>query len=342
LSPHPHCLPESVPASGPRISVVIPTYNRRSLVADAIDSCFEGNVAPRMLEIIVVDDGSTDGTASVLRSFENRIRCIPLAANLGRNRARNIGLSAACGRYVKFLDSDDVLEPASLGIELAAAEGAGADIVVGGWRTIELNADRSARSAKVFEAPNMEPVVDSLLDGRAVPTSGALYSRALIRDQRWDEELRKLDDWDWFIRAALRASRIVRVDAVSYSWRQHPDQGVRAESMLRNAREHHVILRKLEAALAAEGTLTDARKRRLAQYFYKEMRVLSLYDRQGFDWSVRHLHELDPGFVPRDEERQRWMRLACRILGVRRTLLFHSAAKKLIKPSAVDFGVADR
>jgi hypothetical protein len=110
--------------------------------------------------------------------------------------------------------------------------------------------------------------------------------------------------------------------------------------MLRNAREHHIILRKLEAALAADGVLTSARKKRLAQYFYKEMRVLSLHDRQGFDWGIRHIHELDPAFEPRDEERQWWMKLTCRVLGTRRALLFHSAVKKALKPTASDLDIA--
>jgi len=331
-----------MPTCEPRVSVVIPTYNRAGFVGEAIESCLAAGVASSRLEVIVVDDGSTDGTASILGAFKDRVRCISFAGNCGRNRARNAGLSIATGRYVKFLDSDDVLEPASLGIEVAAAEDAGADIVVSCWQSVELDADRVVRSAARFDAPIMEPVVDCLLAGRAVPTSAALYARALVRGQRWDEDLRKLDDWDWFIRAALLAGRIVRVDVVSYSWRQHPGQGIRAETLLRNAREHHAILRKLEAELAARGLLTNARKKRLAQYYYKELRVLSLHDEQEFDWGVWHIHELDPAFVPRDEERQWWMQWACRILGVRRALQLHSAAKKRMRPVVADCDVATR
>ena len=138
------------------------------------------------------------------------------------------------------------------------------------------------------------------------------------------------------MRAALRAARIVRVDVASYAWRQHAAQGIRSETMLQNAREHHVILHKREAALQAKGLLTSARKRRLAQYFYKEMRVLSLHDMARFDWTIRHIYELDPRFAPCDEERQWWIRLACRMLGTRRALLFHSRAKRRLKRGAID------
>jgi len=101
--------------------------------------------------------------------------------------------------------------------------------------------------------------------------------------------------------------------------------------MHRNAVEHLAILEKLELALEESGLLTPARRRRLAQYFYKEMRVLCLHDKPRFHRGLRRIYELDPGFVPRDEERQWWMRALCRLLGVKRALSLHSAAKKLIK-----------
>jgi hypothetical protein len=327
---------DSMQPPGPHVSVIIPTYNRARFIGDAVASCLAQRLPVHPPEILVVDDGSTDDTAAVLKEFGGTIRYIPLASNHGRNAARNVGLASATGSYVKFLDSDDVLEAGSLEIELATAHDSGADIVVSGWQTVEVVPGRSVRLLERFEPPTMEPIIDSLLAGKAVPTSAAIYSRDLVGDLRWDEELQKLDDWDWFIRAALRARKIARAPVVAYSWRQHPAQGIRSDTMLRNAQEHHAILDKLEKSLRASGMLTGARQKRLAQYYYKEMRILSLYDESRFDWGVRHIYVLDPMFVPRDEERQWWMRLMCRFLGVRGALSLHSAVKKIIKGSSED------
>jgi len=317
--------------SQPSVSVIIPTYNRAALIGDAINSCLAQCSPAFAVDILIVDDGSTDATAAALREFEGRIRVIVLSANQGRNRARNVGLSNATGRYVKFLDSDDVLVPGCLLIEVASAEEAEADMVIAGWQTVEPDVAGRTDTIAQFDPPNMEPVIDSLLAGKAVPTGAALYSRSLVRVLQWDENLRKLDDWDWFVRAALNARKIIRTRTTSYSWRQHPTQGIRSETMLRNAREHHAILKKLEEALAERGELTGGRQKRLAQYYYKEMRVLSLYDKTGFEWGVRHIYQLDADFVPQDEERQWWIRVACRFLGVRRALSMHSTAKRYIK-----------
>jgi hypothetical protein len=90
------------------ISLVIPSYNRASLIADTLDSALNQTVP--FLEIIVVDDGSTDDTARVLDRFGDRIRRIHVA-NGGVQRARNLGVAAAAGQYVALCDSDDLLEP---------------------------------------------------------------------------------------------------------------------------------------------------------------------------------------------------------------------------------------
>ncbi|MGD9722720.1 MAG: glycosyltransferase family 2 protein [Pirellulales bacterium] len=90
------------------VSVIIPTYNRATLVSEAIDSALGQTRVPD--EIIVVDDGSTDGTADVLRRYGAPVRVVS-QANRGRSAARNTGLQEARGDLILFLDSDDLLVP---------------------------------------------------------------------------------------------------------------------------------------------------------------------------------------------------------------------------------------
>lgn len=301
------------------VSVVIPVFNRPQLVRDAITS------ARGRAEVVVVDDCSTDDTWGVLQSYGEAIRTARLTRNSGQSVARNRGLELVRTKYVKFLDSDDVLEPGHLDLEIAAAESSGADIVVSGW------GDRSADGVqREWPAPQFRSIVDDVLAGLAVPTSSALYRAD--RCVRWDPALKKLDDWDYFCQNALGASAIATVPGVAYWMREHGGARATQASMLANAREHHVILRKIEARLESMGELTEARRKRLAQYFYKELRVLSLHDRPAFEEAMRHIVELDPRFRPVDEERQGWMRVAARVLGTRRAVLLHSAAKRLLRP----------
>lgn len=89
----------------PTVSVVIPTYNRARLVMEAVDSVLEQSF--RDFELVVIDDGSTDGTAERLAPYGDRIR-LCRQENRGASAARNAGIRRARGRYICFLDSDDL------------------------------------------------------------------------------------------------------------------------------------------------------------------------------------------------------------------------------------------
>lgn len=97
------------------MSCIIPTRNRAGLVGDAIASALGQSY--KSLEVIVVDDGSTDGTSSVLARFGHHIRVLR-TAGIGVAAARNLGLAAARGRYVAFLDSDDLWHTDKLALQL--------------------------------------------------------------------------------------------------------------------------------------------------------------------------------------------------------------------------------
>lgn len=106
----------------PLVSVIVPTYNRAATLPRAIDSALAQTVDD--LEVVVVDDGSTDDTASVLAAFDDpRLRTVVHATNRGANVARNTGIDHARGEYVAFLDSDDEWLPTKLERQFDALEG---------------------------------------------------------------------------------------------------------------------------------------------------------------------------------------------------------------------------
>jgi glycosyltransferase involved in cell wall biosynthesis len=103
------------PAPFPAVSVVIPTYNRAATVVEAVESALAQTVAPA--EVIVVDDGSTDGTRERLAPYAGRIVYLR-QENKGVSAARNAGVGAATGELIAFLDSDDVWHPRKLEVQL--------------------------------------------------------------------------------------------------------------------------------------------------------------------------------------------------------------------------------
>lgn len=120
----------------PQISVIVPAYNCESFLEKAIDSVLRQKDAD--LEVIIVDDGSTDNTPTVCRKLcekDGRIRVVT-QENAGVSEARNRGISEACGKYIAFVDADDWLEDDSYGKMLRAIEETGAECAMcGHYRT---------------------------------------------------------------------------------------------------------------------------------------------------------------------------------------------------------------
>jgi glycosyltransferase involved in cell wall biosynthesis len=309
----------------PVVSIIVPVYNRGAMLVQAVQSALTASLEVP-IEIIVVDDASTDDTWEVARGLaSSALRPIRLERNGGQSAARNRGIEEARGTYVKFLDSDDLLIAGHLSREVQALRSGDCDIAVAGWTDL----NTSTGAARHWPAPVFHSIIDDVLAGIAVPTGAALYVRR--PDWRWDATLRKLDDWDFFCHAALDARAITSVPGEAYVMREHGGPRATDATALAHAREHHYILGGVERKLASRGELTELRGRRLAQYYYKELRVLSLFDREAFEKAASHISELDPAFVPSDEERQRFMRVAARVLGFRHAVLVHSAIKRLIK-----------
>ena len=96
----------------PETSVIIPTYNRADVLSRAIESVLEQSYQD--FELIIVDDGSTDGTESVVHQYDDDRLIYITQSNAGANAARNRGIKAATGEYIAFLDSDDEFLPLKL------------------------------------------------------------------------------------------------------------------------------------------------------------------------------------------------------------------------------------
>lgn len=172
----------------PMISVVIPAYNVARYLSEAIGSIQQQ--AYHQLEVIVVDDGSTDGTAAVARKFSD-VRCIE-QENRGAAGARNTGLDAASGEVIAFLDADDIWLPGHLATLLTALQGDPANQFVWG-------------AAKVVETPSSTSTEDASEPAKVM--RGFLLGAGLFRREvfehvgLFDERLRTSDDFDWFARA---------------------------------------------------------------------------------------------------------------------------------------------
>jgi glycosyltransferase involved in cell wall biosynthesis len=319
------------------ISVIIPTYNRSRLLRQAIDSCLAQNGVS--VEILVVDDASTDETQAVLAEYGPRVRSILLSENHGSGcNARNIGIKNSLGQYIKFLDHDDVLERDTLAREFAAARSANADMVMSGWGwcDIDENGNVIPGSRRIFEPPPPGELIEAILGDRKVPfTAAVLYKREYIIDMEWDSSARVRDDFDWFCRTALKGGRVVVSPGNSYWWRynRYSISAMRSNnklSFLEIAYVMNKILNKIERLLKENKLLTDSRKERLAhQYYSTGLRAFSRYDYAKFKAVLAHIFDLCPDFQPAPRsEYNRYIRFLCSMIGVKAALMLYAVIRR--------------
>lgn len=195
----------------PTVTVVLPVYNRANVVSRAIESVLGQTY--RDFELIVVDDGSRDGTASLLAAIsDRRLRAICLPRNGGACAARNRGIEAARGEIVCFLDSDDVFRPDKLEVVSAYfAERPALDVLVDSFVCHKSKGVPGAETLRIKTKVNPAGLGGAsfraaLFERRLVKATSALSvrHRAFAEAGIFDERLRRRQDLDILLRLSRR------------------------------------------------------------------------------------------------------------------------------------------
>jgi len=250
-----------------RVSIVIPCFNAEATVTETIESALAQTWQD--IEIIVVDDGSTDRSADILRDFGNRIRT-DFGPNRGASAARNRGTALANGGYIQYLDADDLLAPEAIEKRLSALDETDADVAYGDWQRFETGADGSRRLGEIV-ARRMEDVDPDAEIACATefwaPPAALLYRRHIVDAiGTWNERLPVIQDARFLFDAARQHARFVRVEGVSAFYRH-------AGGSLSRSSERAFILDvyrnaiEIQSLWATDGPLTAARKAALAGIF---------------------------------------------------------------------------
>jgi len=207
----------------PRVSIIIPAYNAETYLGDAIRSVLTqsfGNI-----ELILVNDGSTDETAAIMQSFTDPRVQIHQQANLGVCAARNLGISKSKGQYLVFLDSDDVLLEDKIECQLAALDAyrpriPRLEIVNSGWSLISADGEKLNDVTPWTDAPRLD-FADWLLWKPIFPGALMLDREAVAAIGGFDERLKQAEDVDLILRMAANGSKALWLYQTTVLYRQH-------------------------------------------------------------------------------------------------------------------------
>lgn len=205
-----------------QISIIIPVYNAEKYLDDCIRSLFGQTY--NVWEIVLVDDGSTDGSGDMIDQYADKYKQIQAVhtENKGPAAARKKGIECAAGEYVMFVDADDWLDSTMLEFSVRKVQDTGADIVCLGHREVDEEGRTKSESSQEFEDLDMTKTVQMMrhLHGTRFIDSGPwakLIRRSLFENIDFCENVTIGEDYFMVLQLLERAKRVVLCKAVLYN-----------------------------------------------------------------------------------------------------------------------------
>ncbi|MEE9166833.1 MAG: glycosyltransferase [Candidatus Neomarinimicrobiota bacterium] len=298
------------------VSVIIPCYNAEKWVGEAIQSCLEQ--AYRPIEIIIIDDGSTDSSLTIIKHYGERYSDLiryESQPNRGAPSARNRGFELSRGDYIQWLDSDDRMARGKLQCQVSILQNDKADVVTGWWKNLI-----EEKPGLFVEGPVREPLltddpVASLIDDDGwAPLSSYLMTRQTVDTvSGWNEKLTSVQDVDFILRIAMNGARFLVAQYLCGYYRRPLTATVSTRDktvFMQNCFDiYDRVYHFYQGGGWKEeyGRMLSRRYGWLARYFFEHDRVM-------FERCMKQIQLFEPHYVPEGPSQLRWL---TRILGYR-------------------------
>jgi len=312
--------------SRPLVSIIIPNYNKAHYIREAIESAL--NQTYKNIEVIVVDDGSTDESKEIIKSFGKKIKAYFLP-HKNANVARNFGLKKSKGEYIQFLDSDDIILPEKIEKQVEVLEKTGADMALCYWeyypathnRKISINLPNRLKNRELFQwllkSPNWYACMAPLYKGKL------LWNKI-----KWDESLQSGLDTDFHFRVALEEPEVAVIKETLCTYRLVERESKRCpEYVILWAKDTLKAHKKLIPYLK-----NSVEKCLLARRIYKIARTIYDFEPEVYEEAARIALSLCPDFEPNESL---FFRLTYKFLGRRLTeklAYLKRRVKRWVKP----------
>jgi glycosyltransferase involved in cell wall biosynthesis len=284
-------MPESPPAS-----VIIPCYNCERYLEETIQSVKEQTYPE--VELVLVDDGSTDGTRAIIERHADEAVC-HFGPNRGASAARTTGTELASGAYIQYLDADDRLRPDALEQRVAALEAESADVAYSQYQRLRPTGGGFVNGdviEKTLEDVHPDPEIATFRQFWLPPVA-LTYSRRIVKKiGGWNEDLPVIQDARFLQDAAFHGGTFVKVDGVLGEYRDHEAGSLSTTDQRAFHRDIWVNARQIEERWRErQGRLAASQKTALAAVYDHCGRALFGLDRTIYTQAVHRIEELDPG-----------------------------------------------
>lgn len=290
----------------PLVSVIVPCFNAEKWVGNAIDSVLSQTY--ENIEIIVVNDGSTDNSRKVIERYTPRVRTIE-QSNKGGNAARNAGFVLSKGDYIQFLDADDILAPNKIEEQVDKLTGSDADVAYGDWSKLFDRCGVTSLGEIETGEIGHDPLA-SLLFEFWHPPFCYLFKRRIVESRPWDEDVAIIQDVNYLLQVAILGATFCYVPGLNGHYRKHHATTVSTRSA--RAFKDGVLANTDMILLFCRDNngLTPERRRALLSSYGALLRYYFEHDKDVFGAILNTVRGLDGEFIPREPRRLRFFSIA--------------------------------
>ncbi len=278
------------------VSVIIPCFNKEKWLEQAINSCLEQTYPE--IEIIVIDDGSTDKSLEIIKSYGEKI-IWETGQNRGANYARNRGFTLSNGSYIQYLDADDYFLPDKIAQQIYYMEQTGADVVYNDEKHIIYLPNGESYSTNIKLDGLGEDFLELFLSCKVyIQTANPLFRRKIIADSGgWDETLKAAQDIDFFRSVAMNGAKFIYQPGCYLVYRKYESKD-RITCNLANVWNYRLLAtEKTEKKLIQLDKFSIRYKKALA-YFYCTIALFGCIHLNYRQYLVvlKKIKTLDPAF----------------------------------------------
>lgn len=279
------------------VSIIIPCHNSEEFIVETLETVL--NQIYTKYEIILVDDGSIDGTVDIIKSYGNKVRAI-LSDHRGASAARNKGTELANGEFIQYLDSDDLLTSDALEKRVGALLSSGADVAYSDWQKLEEQEDGSFQLgetiARRIEDIHPDPEI-ACFTSFWCPPAALIYRRSIVEViGGWNESLPIIQDARFLLDAALHGAKFVYVPGVGARYRVHKNESLSKKSQYAFVKDCFINACQIEELWRKNSGLSLKHKEALLQVYDYTARTLFMYDNDLFKQNLNRLYEIKPNF----------------------------------------------
>ena len=284
------------------VSLIIPCHNQERFLHSCLESVTDQEYRP--LEVIIVDDGSSDGSGQIIKDFQIAqregvvVKCL-YQSNHGAPHARNQGCKQARGEFIQFLDGDDVLCRGKLSQQVMVFKNyTGVDVVYGDGQYL-IDFGGAPSKGRVISIGPSSDIIESMLFGAWTPPFSYLSRRSAVqRCGPWDNTLPINQDFEYFLRMAVTGCCFSYSSGVTGLYRKHSFDTISEKSISLRGRTRQRILAHAEHFLRKQGEFNEQRVLAMVENHRRIARQAYSTDIKCFKSSLDAVLRLCPQYRP--------------------------------------------